>query len=137
LISPLSKGCDSFRVSLYADAVVVFIKPNSHDMEVIDCGLITNMNKIEFYPIQCMNTNLDFLEQNNRRVAEFPCTYLGLPLHYKKIPKDLFDHLVQKIDNRLPGWQRGFLTYPGRELLIKSVLTAMPTYFLTIFKMSK
>jgi hypothetical protein len=143
LISPLSKGCDSFRVSLYADAAAMFIKPNSQDMEVTDCilstfaeasGLITNMSKTEFYPIQCMNTNLDFLEENNKKIAEFPCTYLGLPLHYKKLPRALFDQVVQKVDNRLPGWKRKFLTYPGRELLVKFVLTAMPTYFFNNFQ---
>jgi hypothetical protein len=29
------------------------------------------------------------------------------------------------------------MTYPERELLIKLVLTTMPTYFLSFFKMSK
>jgi hypothetical protein len=30
-----------------------------------------------------------------------------------------------------------FLTSPERELLVKSVLFEMPTYFLTMFKMPK
>jgi hypothetical protein len=29
------------------------------------------------------------------------------------------------------------LTYPGRELLVKTVLSAMPTHYLTVFKMLK
>jgi hypothetical protein len=29
------------------------------------------------------------------------------------------------------------MSYPGRELLVKSILTALPTYFLTVYKMSK
>jgi hypothetical protein len=45
--------------------------------------------------------------------------------------------LIQKIGNKLPGWKRGSLSYPGIELLIKSVLSAMPTYFLTVYKMPK
>jgi hypothetical protein len=44
---------------------------------------------------------------------------------------------VQNIANRLPGWKRNFLTYPGRETLVKSVLSTMPTFFLTVFKMPK
>jgi hypothetical protein len=44
---------------------------------------------------------------------------------------------VEKVAKRLPGWKRRFLTYPGRELLAKSVLTTMPTQFLTVFKMAK
>jgi hypothetical protein len=78
---------------------------------------------------------MGFLTQNNLAIANFPCTYLGLPLHIKKLPKPLLLNLIQKIANRLPGWKRNFLTYPGRELLVKMVLSAMPTFFLTIFKM--
>jgi hypothetical protein len=45
--------------------------------------------------------------------------------------------IIQRIINSIPGWQRDFLTYPGRELLIKSVLSATQTYFLTTFKKPK
>jgi hypothetical protein len=45
--------------------------------------------------------------------------------------------VVQKIGNRLPGWKRGLLSYPRRESLVKSVLSSMSTYFLTVFKMRK
>jgi hypothetical protein len=37
----------------------------------------------------------------------------------------------------MPGWQRNFLAYPGREILINSILSVLPTYFLTVFKMPK
>jgi hypothetical protein len=45
--------------------------------------------------------------------------------------------LVQKIGNRLPGWKRNMFTYPGRELLVKMVLSVMPTYFLTTCKLPR
>lgn len=45
--------------------------------------------------------------------------------------------MVQKVANRMLGWKKNFLTYLGRELLVKSVLSAMPTFFLTVFKMPK
>jgi hypothetical protein len=45
--------------------------------------------------------------------------------------------LIQKIADKLPGWKRGFLTYPGEELLVKSILSIMPSYFLTVFIMPK
>jgi hypothetical protein len=37
----------------------------------------------------------------------------------------------------VPGWKKDLLTYPGRELLVKSVLFAIPTHFLTVFKFPK
>jgi hypothetical protein len=45
--------------------------------------------------------------------------------------------VIQKIGNRLLGWKINFLSYPGRELLVKTVLTVMPTFLLTVFKMPK
>jgi hypothetical protein len=45
--------------------------------------------------------------------------------------------LVQRIGNRLPGWKRKLLAYSGREVLVKTVLSAMPTHFLTIYKLPK
>jgi hypothetical protein len=35
LLSSLSKGRDSFRISLYVDDAVVFIKPTQHDLKVL------------------------------------------------------------------------------------------------------
>jgi hypothetical protein len=70
-------------------------------------------------------------------LATILCIYLGLPLHFKKPTKEMYHLIIQKIGDRLPRWKKNQLTYPGRELLVKSVLTSMPTYFLTVFKMPK
>jgi hypothetical protein len=95
------------------------------------------MEKAQFFPIQCDNISLEFLSQNNLTISSLPCKYLGLPLHIKKLAKYLLQEVIQKIAKMLPGWQRGFLTHPGRETLIKSVLSTMSTYFLTVFKTPK
>jgi hypothetical protein len=42
---------------------------------------------------------LDFLSQNNLVTVAFPCTYLGLPLHIKKLPKNVMMELVHKVAN--------------------------------------
>jgi hypothetical protein len=146
LLAKVSKGCQDFKVSLYADDAAVFIKPSANDLQVTNTilqpfadasGLQTNMQKTQFYPIRCDQLNLDFLEHTSCQVANFPCIYLGLPLHYKKLPISFLHEVIQKVANRLPGWKKGLMPYPGRKVLVKSVLTALPTYFLSIVKMSK
>lgn len=97
-------------------------------------GLVTNLTKTEIFSVRCDNVNLQFITATCHSISSFPCTYLGLPLQARKPTKQTYQPMVQKIANRLSGWKRKFMTYPGRELLIKTVLTAMPTYFLTIFK---
>jgi hypothetical protein len=89
----LSKGCDRFRASLYADDAALFIKPIASEVLVTEnileifaqaSGLVTNLNKTEFFPTRYEGVSLDFLAQHNINVASFPCIYLGLPLHFRK-----------------------------------------------------
>jgi hypothetical protein len=145
ILQKVSTACDTFRVSLYADDASVFKHPSSQDLATITIlnmfadvsGLITNMDKTSFYPMQCQQNSLNFLTQRHLAISTFPSTYLGLALHIKKLPKALLQVVIQKIANRMPRSKRNFLTYPGRETLVKSILTAMPTFFLTMFKMPK
>jgi hypothetical protein len=44
--------------------------------------------------------------------------------------------MVQKIGSRLLLGEKNLLFYSGKELLIKTVLTAMPTHFITMYKLS-
>jgi hypothetical protein len=70
----LLEGCDSFRVSLYAVDVAVFIKPNEVELQVTTeilnsfaqaSGLHTNIYKTKCYPIQCDGLDLSFLSSAN------------------------------------------------------------------------
>jgi hypothetical protein len=144
MLSRADKCCETFRISLYADAAALFIKPTEHDLAVTNnilaifaeaSGLITNLNKTKFYPIQCDSEDMSFLTSMNLVISTFPCKYLGLPLHYRKSTRSMMQPLINEIANRLSGWKRNLFSYPGRETLVKSIISAMPTHFLAVFKM--
>jgi hypothetical protein len=135
-----------FRVSIYADDASIFIKPTKNDLNVtiemlsifaVASGLFTNTEKSECYPIRCEGINLDFISSANLISSQFPCKYLGMPLHFKKPYRSMLQPIIDKNGNRLPGWKKNFFSYPGSELLVKSVLSAMPSYFLTMHKMTR
>jgi hypothetical protein len=95
LLSHLSNGCDAFRASLFADAAAIFMKLTPQDPLTVNCilsifaqasGLQTNSEKTQVFPIRCEGLNMDFLSLSNYAISSFPCSYLGLPLHIKKIP---------------------------------------------------
>lgn len=67
----------------------------------------------------------------------FPCTYLGLPLHYRALRRVEIQPLVDKMGRRLATWKGRFLNKAGRLKLVNTMLTAMPTYFLTAFAPKK
>lgn len=69
--------------------------------------------------------------------STFPIKYLGLPLTYKRLRRVDYQPLLEKVGGRLAGWQGRLLTPAGRTTLVKSVLTSIPIYYLTIFKPPK
>jgi hypothetical protein len=94
LLKKLSSVCDAFKVLLYADDATPFINPTKQDLTSTNFilhifaeanGLITNLQKTNYYPIRCNDTELQLLSSKGRNIFSiFPCTYLGLPLHFKK-----------------------------------------------------
>ena len=42
--------------------------------------------------------------------------------------------MIERILQRLDGWQKAYLSFGGRITLIHSCLTHIPSYFLSLFK---
>lgn len=54
--------------------------------------------------------------------------YLGLPTFVSGSKKKVFKPIHERVLKKLKGWKEGFLSQAGREILIKSVAQALPTY---------
>ena len=65
--------------------------------------------------------------------ATLPMKYLGLPLGGKFKDKTIWNPILEKIERRLARWKRVYLSKRGRVPLIKSTLSNLPTYFLSLF----
>jgi exonuclease III len=63
--------------------------------------------------------------------------YLGLPAMIGRSKKAIFNSLKSRIVQRLQGWKEKFLSRAGREILIKAVAQAIPTYTMNCFKLPK
>ena len=64
-------------------------------------------------------------------------TYLDLPMVGGKSKVDTFKGLQEKITKKVMGWKKKFISKAGREILIKTVAQAIPTYTMGIFKIPK
>ena len=90
LLQPLSSRALQHRISLYADDVVLFLRPEATDIAVImnilqlfgdASGLKTNLQKSNVLPIRCGHTELALVQELLPcALMDFPCKYLGLPL---------------------------------------------------------
>jgi hypothetical protein len=63
--------------------------------------------------------------------------YLGLPISVDKSRKKAFEYIKQRIWARIQGWQEKLLSRAGKEILIKAVAQAIPTYAMSCFNLTK
>jgi hypothetical protein len=146
IITPLPLAAAKWRTSLYADDAVVFINLIKEDVDAIKTileafgnlpGLHINLQKSLVHLIRCEDVDLDMvLSLFTGTRGTFPCKYLGLQLHIRSLHKVHVQPLIERIGQRLPGWKGRWLNRAGRLTLVSSVLSAMPTYHLTIFPLA-
>jgi hypothetical protein len=106
------------------------------DMFVKASGLCTNIQKSEIFPIGCVGLQLEQILEA-MPIKDFPCCYLGLPLHLKKLRKIDFIPLIDKVGGKLPSWKGKLMSKAARAQLVKSVLMAIVTYHVMVFNLLK
>lgn len=70
------------------------------------------------------------------QILHVPCTftflaYLGIPSVSSRAVADTFEPLIQRIQKRLAGWKLVVLSRAGRQVLVGSVISAMPTHVMS------
>ena len=60
--------------------------------------------------------------------------YLGLPSLVGKEKLTCFSQIKERVWSKIKGWKEKLLTQAGREILIKAVVQAIPTYTMNCFK---
>lgn len=63
--------------------------------------------------------------------------YLGLPLILGKSKNGFFNGIKDRIWKRVQGWKERLLSKAGREILIKSIVQAIPNYAMSCFQFPK
>jgi hypothetical protein len=48
-----------------------------------------------------------------------------------------FKHIIDRVEKRLRDWKLKFLSQVGKEVLLKAVVQAIPTYSMSVFFMPK
>lgn len=138
LLQPLARRALQHRISLYADDVVIFLRPSVSDIGItLDIlqlfgdasGLRTNVQKSIVFPIQCSEEdNTTIQEHLPGQISDFPCKYLGVPLSLRKLTKQQIQPTIDRIVDQLPGWKADLLTRAGRLVLVQFVFTSMLVY---------
>lgn len=63
--------------------------------------------------------------------------YLGLPMIGGKLKVNTFRQLHERISKRVMSWKENFISKARREILIKTIAQAIPTYSMSLSKIPK
>ncbi|WVZ55719.1 hypothetical protein U9M48_006344 [Paspalum notatum var. saurae] len=147
LLQPLAVPQARHRMSIYADDVILFLRPNRVDLSLISrllevfghaSGLRTNFSKSSIFPINCTETDLDVIKQEMAcGVSAFPCKYLGIPLTIRKPTKADLLPLVDKVVDCLPKWKASLLNRARRLVVVKTVFSVIPIHLMTALDLPK
>ena len=61
--------------------------------------------------------------------------YLGLPAVVGRKKKVSLSYIKERVLSKLQGWKEKFLSQAGREILLKVVMQAIPTFAMSCFKL--
>lgn len=67
----------------------------------------------------------------------WPCIYLGVALHVKRLRLRMFDPFLAKVQKKLAGWKSKLLSFGGKIMLLKHVLNSMPIHLLSRMNLPK
>ena len=70
-------------------------------------------------------------------VGSLPMTYLGMPLGTLYKTPSIWNPILERMEKKLSGWKRLYLSKGGRLTLLKSTLSSLPTYYLSLFTIPK
>lgn len=127
-----------YRVTLYADDVVLFVVPSAGDLQAVMAatqlfgmasGLFSNLDKSVATPIGCTELELNLVRDTlSCKVEQFPCCYLGIPLSIYKLKKLDEQKLIDSVAARMPQWKGRMPNVAGRTALAKATLSAIPVH---------
>ena len=96
-------------------------------------GLKVNVLKTELVPIGEVNNVHTLAEILGCRIGSLPMTYLGMPLGASHKSPSNWNPILEKFHRKLVGWKKLYLSKGGRLTLLKSMLSSLPTYYLSLF----
>ncbi|XP_006601543.1 uncharacterized protein LOC114391576 [Glycine soja] len=118
---------------------VIVLKPMLRGLE-LPSGLKINIAKSQFgifgLGANWIHEAAQFLNCRHTE-TETPFHYLGIPIGAKSTSSLVWEPLISQYEAKLSKWNQKILSMAGKVTLINSVLTALPIYILSFFKLPR
>ena len=131
---------------MFADDVMVFFDGSSSSLHGISeslddfatwSGLHINQNKSELFTAGLCQQETNEALRYGYPLGSLPIRYLGLPLMHRKLRISEYSPLIDKIAGSFNAWSAKNLSFAGRLVLIKSVISGTVVFWITTFILPK
>ncbi|KAL5569671.1 hypothetical protein UlMin_026246, partial [Ulmus minor] len=129
----------------FADDTLFLLEPDQINIKKVHTilkffsmcsGLKINMNKSSLAGIHMEDEEVMALAVVvGCEKGSWPMKYLGLPLGGNPNSTEFWNPVIEKVGKRLDGWKKAVLSKGGRLTMIQSVLSSIPIYFMSLFKL--
>ena len=96
-------------------------------------SLKVNVGKSEIFPVGEVGNIDDLASILSCRVGSLPMKDLGMPLGTPFKTASIWNPILEKMEKKLSGWKHLYLSKGGRLTFLKSTLSSLPTYYLSLF----
>jgi hypothetical protein len=146
--APTSKKGPRLNHLFFADDSLLFCKATPYHWRKLT-ALLNSYEKASGQRLNQAKTSIFFsrnttinVQQEILKMAGIPSTqrydkYLGLPALVGRSRNQAFKSIKERIWKRLNDWKLKFLSQAGKEILLKAVIQAIPTYNMSIFLLPK
>ncbi|KAJ9696951.1 hypothetical protein PVL29_008942 [Vitis rotundifolia] len=131
---------------LFADDTLVFCEESADQMTYLSwllmwfeacSGLKINLEKSELISVGRVHDIEGLALELGCKVGRLPSCYLGLPLGAPFNSLAVWDGVEERFRRRLAMWKRQYISKGGRLTLIRSTLSSMPIYFMSLFHLPR
>lgn len=140
----VARGAPEITHLLFADDCFLFCRANLEEVEIMKeilaefstaSGQFINFTKSSIFFSSNLENNLKGIILDIMGIPEGSTSgkYLGLPSLIGRKKREILGFIKNKVIGRISSWNNKFLSKAGREIMIKNVLQAIPTYAMSLF----
>ncbi|XP_075498859.1 uncharacterized protein LOC142537187 [Primulina tabacum] len=138
-------SCPVISHLFFADDSLIFFRATKEDsVNVRRCiqiyekasGQMVNFDKssLTFSPSTSAQQSQEIADVLSVSIVNGHDIYLGLPTLSLRNKRLQFGFLRERMENKIRSWSTKFFSMGGKEILIKSVLQAIPSYIMSCFR---
>jgi hypothetical protein len=142
----ISRGGPKITHLFFADDSLLFCKATTHDVSCIQ-DILKEYEEASGQQINRLKTTIFFSKSTSQAAQAnilgslgVPAIkqykkYLGLPSFVGRAKYASFSQIKERVWSKIKGWKEKLISQAGREVLIKSVAQAIPTYAMSCFRL--